>query len=223
MVGYFSYKRGVRQGDPISHILFCIAEDVLSRGIAKLVTDGLLSTSFGPKLIQTPSHVFYADDILVFCKGIKRELLKLQLLLHKYSQVSSQQIKNAKSKFQSINITTRRIEAIVEVLGFSYGSLSFMYLGVPLFLGKPRTNHLQTISDRIINKLAIGKEPYKCIRSFVWSGDTSVKKLIIVARKKRFGSSTTPTDRYLKSSTWPDIKRNWHKMQMKAVWIIGDG
>lgn len=47
--GYFNCKRGVRQGDPLSLILFCLAEDFLSRSITKLFYDGGLSLIKGSK------------------------------------------------------------------------------------------------------------------------------------------------------------------------------
>lgn len=72
--GYFACKRGVRQGDPLSPLLFCLAEDALSRGITFLANSGALKPMSCPRNCAAPTHVLYADDIMVFCKGTKRNL-----------------------------------------------------------------------------------------------------------------------------------------------------
>lgn len=48
-VGYFQCKRGVRQDDPLSLLLLCIAVDVLSRAITKLVHSGSSLPMAGPR------------------------------------------------------------------------------------------------------------------------------------------------------------------------------
>jgi hypothetical protein len=67
--GYFNCSRGVRQGDPLSPLLFCLAEDVLSRSISRLVSQGKLNLIKGTRQVYVPSHSFYADDLMIFCKG----------------------------------------------------------------------------------------------------------------------------------------------------------
>jgi hypothetical protein len=43
------------------------------------------------------------------------------------------------------------------MLGFSMGSVPFMYLGCPIFEGKPKATHFQAIADRIKVKLSTWK------------------------------------------------------------------
>lgn len=71
-VGYFDCKRGVRQGDPSSPLLFCLAKDVLSRSIILSMASNQLKPMLGPRGFATPSHILYANDILVFCKGTEK-------------------------------------------------------------------------------------------------------------------------------------------------------
>jgi len=69
----------VRQGDPISPLLFCIAEEVLSRGISNLVDDGKLDLIKVSRHSYVPSHVLYANDIMVFCKGRLQALILFKI------------------------------------------------------------------------------------------------------------------------------------------------
>lgn len=64
--GYFQCSRGVRQGDPISPILFGLAEDVLSRMLSKATSIGNLAPMRMCRGIYFPTHILYADDVLLF-------------------------------------------------------------------------------------------------------------------------------------------------------------
>ena len=66
---FFPYSRSVRQGDPLSPLLFCLSEEVLSRGISKLVNDKKSLHMASLQGYLTSTYILYADDIFVFCSG----------------------------------------------------------------------------------------------------------------------------------------------------------
>lgn len=153
-IGVFNCKRGVRQEDPLSPLLSSLAEDVLSKGISHLVHQGLLSPMSRPRGFQIPSHVLYADDVLIFYKGTRANLLNLINLFEENGDVSGQIINPEKSKFYPGNISSARVSSISATLGFATGKLPFVYLGVPIFKVKPKKCHLQPIADKVKAKLS---------------------------------------------------------------------
>ncbi|XP_043700056.1 uncharacterized protein LOC122650731 [Telopea speciosissima] len=70
--GFFSVERGLRQGDPISPMIFIIAEEVLCRGLTSLILERKVSPLRGPRGIQTPSHYLFVDDIFIFSDASRR-------------------------------------------------------------------------------------------------------------------------------------------------------
>lgn len=104
-----------------------------------------------------PTHVLYADDIMIFCTGLKSNIRELLRIFHRYSAVSGQLINNAKSRFFTGAMNGSRTHMIATMLGFSLGAVPFQYLGCPIFHGKPKVAHFRIITDRIKSKLATWK------------------------------------------------------------------
>jgi hypothetical protein len=155
--GFFPCSRGVRQRDPLSPLLFCLAEDVLSRGITKLVESGKLELIKGTRHMNLPSHTLYADDIMIFCKGNFSNIDALLELFDRYAACSGQCINPAKSTIFGGSISKTRLLNISGKLGFGIGSLPFIYLGVPIFKGKPKARFLKPIVDKVKVKLSAWK------------------------------------------------------------------
>lgn len=153
--GYFSCSQGVRQGDPLSPLLFCLAEEIFSRLLTHSASIGELSPLFLGRNITFPSHLLYADDVIVFCRASTSNCRTLLKILRCYKDWSGQSYNPAKSRvYFSSCITPARTRRLGRILGIGTGSLPFSYLGVPLFVGVPRRRHLQGIADGIIAKFA---------------------------------------------------------------------
>jgi len=155
--GYFPCQIRVKQGDPLSPLLFCLAEEVLSRGISQLVLDGKIDLISGSRHMQVPSHCFYADDLMLFCKAKFSSLEALKQLFTRYALASGQIINASKSSIYVGGIQQNRLNHIIAMLNFNIGSLPFNYLGAPIFKGRPKVVHFQPIADRVKSKLSAWK------------------------------------------------------------------
>ncbi|XP_026429281.1 uncharacterized protein LOC113325274 [Papaver somniferum] len=71
--GFFGVGRGLRQCDPLSPILFILAEEVISRNLSKMVKEGRVQAMETRGYCQ-PSHLMFAYDIFIFCNVHKKSL-----------------------------------------------------------------------------------------------------------------------------------------------------
>lgn len=85
---YFNCNRRVRQEDPLSPFIYCLVEDVFNRLISKAVDAGSLHLIKAAKNNYMPSHIMYADDILLFCNA-KISNVKILCSIFKIYSVAS--------------------------------------------------------------------------------------------------------------------------------------
>jgi len=153
----FWMHRGVRQGDPFSPLLFYLAEEILSRGLADLVANCRVNHIKACKNLFVPSHCLYEDDVLVFCHGTLANIREVMQFFEEYGSYYRQIINSNKSKLYTVYMPLSRRRAITSLTGFIQGSIPFSYLGLPLFKGKPKAIRLKTIIDNIIAKMGTWK------------------------------------------------------------------
>jgi len=68
-----------------------------------------------------------------------------------------QYVNNSKSSFFTMDNNARFVTKIQRILSCSHGCLSFTYLGVSIFVGAPKGQFLQPLTDKVKLKLASWK------------------------------------------------------------------
>jgi len=85
----FHCRRGVRQGDPLSSLLFVLAADFLQSFLNNARVNNLLSLPLPLTHDLDFPILQYADDTLIFMKGDVTELIHLKEILSNFAEASS--------------------------------------------------------------------------------------------------------------------------------------
>lgn len=145
---FFPGRKGLRQGDPISSLLFVIAMDVLS----KMLEQGAINGRFGihPEC-EAPmiTHLSFADDVLIFFDGKAESLRGILQILEEFREVSGLRINRSKSELLLDGGSSNQCREMAEEMGIAQGSLPVRYLGVPLSPKKMTSSDFQPLLDKI--------------------------------------------------------------------------
>ena len=150
-LGCITPTRGIRQRDPLSPYLFLLCAKGLSSLIKTFMANGDLKgisvCRGGPFL----SHLFFADDSLIFCRASLEDCDELQRVLEVYERASGQQLNRAKTSLFFSKNTPREIQgAIQSRFGAQVIKQHEKYLGLPSLVGKNKQNTFNDIKEKLV-------------------------------------------------------------------------
>ena len=168
--GHITPTRGLRQGDPISPFLFLFCAEGLSAMIRKSVDNGLLQgVAACPQGLHI-SHLFFADDNIIFCQATIEQCNHLDHILTTYEHASGQQLNREKtSLFFSRNTPYDIQEDIKNHFGAEVIRQHETYLGLPSLVGRSKVNTFHALKERL-NKKTLGMEGKTSFTS--WEGNS---------------------------------------------------
>jgi len=142
-------KKSLRQGDPMSPILFNIVVDMLTILIARAKEAGLVEGVI-PHLIQDGLSILqYADDLVIFMSHDVEKVVNMKLVL-----TTGLKINFHKSEIFCFGKAKEQKVFYSQIFGCDIGTYPFRYLGIPIHTRKLSNKDWQIIENRIENRLS---------------------------------------------------------------------
>ncbi|XP_074315276.1 uncharacterized protein LOC141651462 [Silene latifolia] len=164
--GYFKGRRGLRQGDPISPLLFCLCMEYLSR-IMEFVTRKWYFRYHPLCKSLKLTHLLFADDLLMFSKGDVQSIMLILRVLATFSAASGLTVNASKS------------EIVSKVRGI--GARKRSYAGRLVLINSVfNTLHNYWASIFLIPKGVIKRIEAIC-RNFLWCGESDYNRTPLVS------------------------------------------
>lgn len=149
---YFTHKRGLRQGDPLSPMLFIIAVDVLRRMFQE--ANSLLQAQIMSRIHDSILALQYADDMAVVAHADVSSSATTKLILRIFAKISGLEINFSKSSYTPFNLHSDQMNMIHQIHSCRRQDLPVTYLGMPLTVRKPERHLFIPLLEKLEKKLA---------------------------------------------------------------------
>lgn len=142
---------GLRQGDPISPLLFILIMEPLHKMFELAASRGILTPLAGTGISQRLS--MFADGVMIFLKPWDNDLHACAALLRLFGDTSGLRVNLTKSAAFPIRCSPDIMQRVVEILDCPLGAFPCKYLGLPLTLRKQTAAQLRGLVDQLAGYL----------------------------------------------------------------------
>lgn len=152
--GYITLSRGLRQGDLLSPFLFLICVEGFSSLIRNEERVGRIWGILVNAFVKTISHVFFADDLVLFCRAIEVKACNMKCLLQRYAEGSGQFINLDKSSVHfSVGCSQWLKTQLAHVLGIRHQEDFGKYLDIQVDFGASKKKVFEEVRNRLDERI----------------------------------------------------------------------
>jgi hypothetical protein len=149
----FHCRRGVRQGDPLSPLLFVLDADLLQSIINQANDRGIFRLPIQIGYNSDFLVIQYTDGTLLVMEACPQQFYALKAILHTFAESTGLKVNYSKSSMFPINIDNDRLNHLASNFNCQAGSFPFTYLGLPQSLHKPSAEDCLPLTHRVEKRL----------------------------------------------------------------------
>jgi hypothetical protein len=154
---YFQTKKGLRQGDPLSPVLFNIVADMLAILIERAKVTGQIE-GVVPHLVDGGLSILqYADDTILFMDHDIDKARNMKLILTAFEQLSGLKINFHKSELFCFGEAKDVADQYTELFGCGLGAFPISYLGIPIHHRRLTIAEWKHVEERLQKRLSSWK------------------------------------------------------------------
>ncbi|VFQ91512.1 unnamed protein product [Cuscuta campestris] len=150
--GFFKGGKGLRQGDPISPLLFVLIMEYLTRSFLFYASKKRFGYHPLCKSLNLIS-ISFADDLIVACKAEEQSINCIMMALKHFKDTTGLSISPTKSEIIFGGVTKQLEEKILQATKMRKGVLPLRYLGGPVTSARISEKDCERLLEKMTRKI----------------------------------------------------------------------